>query len=56
MSNDIHVTHYDYWSDELKPSMLKWSGADMLVYGMGEQALREIVRLMKRGVPFDSLK
>jgi uncharacterized radical SAM protein YgiQ len=50
------VTHYDYWSDELKPSMLKWSGADMLVYGMGEQPLREIIRLMKRGVPFDSLK
>ena len=23
------VTHYDYWSDELKPTMLKWSGADM---------------------------
>jgi len=50
------VTHYDYWSDELKPSMLKWSGADMLVYGMGEQPLREILRLMKRGVPFESLK
>jgi uncharacterized radical SAM protein YgiQ len=50
------VTHYDYWSDELKPSMLVWSGADMLVYGMGEQPLREILRLMKRGVPFDSLK
>jgi len=50
------VTHYDYWSDELKPTMLKWSGADMLVYGMGEQPLREILRLMKRGVPFDSLK
>ncbi len=50
------VTHYDYWSDELKPTMLKWSGADMLVYGMGEQPLREILRLMKRGVPFESLK
>lgn len=50
------VTHYDYWSDELKPSMLKWSGADLLVYGMGEQPLREILRLMKRGVPFESLK
>lgn len=50
------VTHYDYWSDELKPNILSWSGADMLVYGMGEQALREIVRLMEKGVPFDSLK
>lgn len=50
------VTHYDYWADELKPNILSWSGADMLVYGMGEPALREIVRLVQRGVPFESLK
>lgn len=50
------VTHYDYWSDELKQNILSWSGADMLVYGMGEPALREIVRLLEKGVPFDSLK
>lgn len=49
------VTHYDYWSDKLFPSILKMSGADLLVYGMGEQPLREIVRLVKRGVPFSSL-
>jgi uncharacterized radical SAM protein YgiQ len=49
------VTHYDYWADELFPSILKGSGADMLVYGMGEMPLREIVRLLKRGVPFASL-
>ena len=29
------VTHYDYWSDTLKPSILAESGADLLVYGMG---------------------
>jgi radical SAM superfamily enzyme YgiQ (UPF0313 family) len=28
------------------------SGADMLVYGMGEMPLREIIRLLKKGVPF----
>ncbi|MDC3250039.1 YgiQ family radical SAM protein [bacterium] len=50
------VTHYDYWSDKLLPSILEDSQADMLVYGMGEMPLREIVRLMKRGVPFQSLK
>ena len=50
------VTHYDYWSNKLQPNILSWSGADMLVYGMGEQALREIVRLVQRGVPFESLK
>ena len=50
------VTHYDYWSDQLKPSILQDSKADMLVYGMGEQALREIITLLKKGVPFESLK
>ncbi len=49
------VSHYDYWSDALKPTILKESGADMLCYGMGENALLEIVRLMKRGVPMSSL-
>jgi uncharacterized radical SAM protein YgiQ len=49
------VTHYDYWSDTLKPSILAESGADLLVYGMGEPPLREIIRLLKRGVPFSSL-
>ncbi len=50
------VTHYDYWSDALKPGILTESGADMLVYGMGELPLLEILRLVKRGVPFSSLK
>jgi uncharacterized radical SAM protein YgiQ len=50
------VTHYDYWSDTLKPSILAESGADLLVYGMGEMPLRESVRLLKRGVPFSSLR
>lgn len=50
------VTHYDYWSDKLMPSILETCGADMLVYGMGEQPLREIVRLMQRGVPLSSMK
>lgn len=50
------VTHYDYWKDELFPTILKSSGADMLVYGMGEMPLREIIRLARRGVPFSSMK
>ncbi|MGY0393533.1 YgiQ family radical SAM protein [Bizionia sp. KMM 8389] len=49
------VTHYDYWSDKLLPSILETSKADMLVYGMGEQPLREVVRLLERGVPFNSI-
>lgn len=50
------VTHYDYWSDQLKPSILHDSGADLLVYGMGEQPLRRILTLLERGVPFHALR
>ncbi len=50
------VTHYDYWSDKLMPTILESSGADVLVYGMGEQPLRDIIALLKKGVPFESLK
>jgi uncharacterized radical SAM protein YgiQ len=50
------ITHYDYWKDKLEPSILLSSGADMLIYGMGEQPLRELLRLISKGVPFSSLK
>ncbi|PCE62659.1 YgiQ family radical SAM protein [Sediminicola luteus] len=50
------VTHYDYWSDKLMPTILETSKADMLVYGMGEQPLREVVKLLQKGVPFSSLR
>jgi uncharacterized radical SAM protein YgiQ len=50
------VTHYDYWSDELRTSILHQSNADLLIYGMGEQPLREVITLLQKGVPFSSLK
>ncbi len=50
------VTHYDYWKDQLMPSILVDSKADLLVYGMGDQPLREILKLLKKGVPFSSLR
>lgn len=50
------VTHYDYWKDKLMPSILVDSKADLLVYGMGDQPLREILKLLKKGVPFTSLR
>ena len=37
-------THYDYWQDTLKKSILVESKADLLVYGMGEQPIIEIAR------------
>ncbi len=49
------VTHYDYWQDTLKTSILEQSGADILVYGMGDQPLREMLQLLKKGVPFSNL-
>lgn len=49
------VTHYDYWSDSLKPTILEDTAADLLVYGNGELPLKEIIRLLKRGVPFQNL-
>ena len=36
------VVHYDHWEDKLRPSILTDSKADLLVYGMGESAIREI--------------
>lgn len=36
--------HYDYWNNKLQTSVLEDSGADMLVYGMGEKAILEVAR------------
>ena len=38
------LTHYDYWQDKLLPSILIESGADILVYGMGEKPILEIAK------------
>lgn len=43
------VTHYDYWDDVLRKSILLDAKADILVYGMGEQPLREIVKRLNDG-------
>ena len=41
--------HYDYWQDGIKPSILVESGADFLLYGMGERVIREAARAMRNG-------
>ncbi|MBC8205718.1 MAG: YgiQ family radical SAM protein [Kiritimatiellales bacterium] len=38
------TAHYDYWQDKLRPSILADAKADLLVYGMGEHAIRETAR------------
>ena len=47
--------HYDYWDDNVRRSALADAGADILVYGMGEYATREIARRLKRKEPVGSL-
>ena len=43
--------HYDYWDDAVRRSVLVDSGADLLVYGMGETATREIAAALKKKRP-----
>ena len=45
------LTHYDYWSDKLMPSILVDSKADVLVYGMGEKQIVEIARQLDTSAP-----
>ncbi len=50
------LTHYDYWDDRLMPSILIDSGADLMVHGMGDVIMREIAKLMRKGVPINNLR
>ena len=43
------VSHYDYWQDKLMPSILVDCHADMLIYGMGEKPMLEIVEALESG-------
>ncbi|MBC7960952.1 MAG: YgiQ family radical SAM protein, partial [Vallitaleaceae bacterium] len=44
------MAHYDYWSDSVKPSILLDSGADLLIYGMGEKSIVEIADALAAGI------
>lgn len=41
------VTHYDYWQDRVRPSILLDSGADSIIYGMGEKPIVELAGKLK---------
>lgn len=41
------LAHYDYWKDELLPSILEWCPADYLCYGMGEKPMLELTRAIE---------
>ncbi|MDD6111170.1 MAG: YgiQ family radical SAM protein [Prevotellaceae bacterium] len=49
------LTHYDYWQDRLRPSLLCDSHADMIIYGMGEKTILELCRRMDEGFPISSI-
>ena len=50
------LTHYDYWQDRLRPSILCDSGADMIIYGMGEKPILEIAENLDKGLSINDLK
>lgn len=49
------LSHYDYWQDKLRPSILFDAHADLLVYGMGEKAIVEIARQLETGKKVNEL-
>ena len=48
--------HYDYWSNKIRRSILVDSGADILSYGMGENIILRIAKLLERGVPVKKIR
>ena len=49
------LTHYDYWSDSLKPSILIDSKADLLAYGMAEKAIVAVAERLHNGEKIESI-
>ena len=49
------LTHYDYWQDRVRPSILVDSGADLLIYGMGEQPVTALARAIPPYTPASDL-
>lgn len=49
------LSHYDYWQDRLRPSIMCDAFVDMIVYGMGEKPILEIAQQLKNGVNIQDL-
>lgn len=50
------LSHYDYWEDRLRPSILEDASGDILSYGMGEKTIVEIAKALDRGIIIGDLK
>ncbi|HMK47118.1 MAG TPA: YgiQ family radical SAM protein [Methanocella sp.] len=48
--------HYDYWDDKVRQSILADAPADMIIYGMGEKAIVDVVGRLRRGEPISSIR
>lgn len=49
------LAHYDYWQDRLKRSILLDSGADLIIYGMGERPIIEVADALDAGLPIEQV-
>ena len=49
------ASHYDYWSNKVRHSLLIDSGADILMYGMGERACVEVADYLNAGIPISAI-
>lgn len=47
------LSHYDYWSDKVRRSILLDAKADLLIYGMAERSITETAKLLERGIPIN---
>ena len=48
--------HYDYWDDNVRPSILETSGADLIMYGMSEQQIKHLGKGFRKGWPLHKMK
>lgn len=49
------LAHYDYWSDSLRRSIILDSGADLVLYGMGEKSVVEVADALDSGLPIEQV-
>lgn len=49
------LAHYDYWEDRVRASILVDSGADLLLFGMGERSIIELADALEAGIPIKDI-
>ena len=50
------MAHYDYWSNKVRRSILIDAKADLLIYGMGELPVKEVIKKLENGIPVRDIK